>query len=201
MKFKLVIFLSVIVLGANQVLAQDQIFSRPSYSSSNAVRGWGTHSYVADSGSTELCQAAYTAVLGGAKVRGWMHQHFVWGGETGPSTARFDYALCAEVALGSSYSNVDIKVIGFVRDVTTTKYPIYSTLFHYSRSSMGYDVFIHGGLANRPIEMVKGHSYTIGYLVDVSATCYPRSYCPMAHANMGEQGCSFWWQPTGVFDG
>jgi hypothetical protein len=100
-----------------------------------------------------------------------------------------------------SFSYVDIKVKGYVRDVTTTKYPVSTTLYHYSRSSAGYDIFIQGGLTNRGIEMVKGHSYTIGYVVDVSATCYPRSYCPMAHVNMGEQGCSFWWQPTGIFGG
>jgi hypothetical protein len=201
MKFKVFILLSVILLGASQVLGQDKIFSRPDYSLSSVISRWGTYSFVADSSLTDLRQAAYTAVAGGLKVRGWMHKDFVWDGNSGPSTARFDFALCAEVALGLSFSYVDIKVKGYVRDVTTTKYPVFTTLYHYSRSSAGYDVFIQGGLANRGIEMVKGHSYTIGYVVDVSATCYPRSYCPMAHVNMGEQGCSFWWQPTGIFGG
>jgi hypothetical protein len=201
MQLKIVFLLSVIILGAGQVLAQDQLYSRPDQAFSNVISRWGTYSIVADSGRTELNQAVYTAVAGGAKVRGWMHKDFVWNGETGPSTVRFDFGLCAEVALGMSFSFVDIKVTGYLRDITTTKYPVFSTIYYYSRSSTGYDVFLKGGPANKQVEMVKGHSYTIGYVVDVSATCYPRSYCPMAHVNMGEQGCSFWWQPSGIFGG
>jgi hypothetical protein len=199
MNLKTVILLSVILLGAGPVLAQNQIYSRPDNAFSSVISRWGTYAGVADSGRYELKQAVYTAVAGGAKVRGWMHKNFVWDGDTGPSTARFDFALCAEVALGASFSFVEITVTGYLRDVTTTQYPVTSTVYYYSRSSMGYEVFLRGGLINEEVDMVKGHSYTIGYIVDVYAVCYPRSYCPMANVNMGEEGCSFWWQPTGIF--
>jgi hypothetical protein len=128
-------------------------------------------------------------------------ESFVWNGDSGPATARFDFALCAEVAVGTAVSIANIQVRGFLRDVTGVSYPIDVSLYRYYQSSLGYNVFIDGRVVNRPVEMVKGHSYTIGYVVDVSARCYPRSTCPMAHANVGEQGCSFWWQPTGVFGG
>ncbi len=193
--------LLILTFACSQVHGAGQLFGRPSYEHAAVISRWGTHSYVADHSRGELLQAAYTAVAGGVKVRGWMHEHFVWNGDSGPATARFDFALCAEVALGTAISSVDIRVRGFLRDVTATKYPIDATIYHYSRTSAGYEVFIRGNVINKPVQMVKGHKYTIGYYVDVSATCYPRSYCPMAHANMGEQGCSFWWQPTGVFEG
>lgn len=193
--------LLLLALAAGHVHGASQIFGSPCYEHASVVSRWGTHSYVADHSRGELYQSAYTAVAGGVKVRGWMHQHFVWDGDTGPATARFDFALCAEVALGTAISTVSIGVHGFLRDVSAASYPIDSTIYHYGRSSMGYDVFVAGNVVNKPVEMVKGHKYTVGYYVDVSAYCYPRSYCPMAHANMGEQGCSFWWQPTGVFEG
>jgi len=162
---------------------------------------WGNAVPVYYYGRGELYLAAYTAVAGGVNVRGFMHKDFVWDNPTGPATARFDFALCAEVAVGTPVSGVEITVTGFLRDVTSTEYPIYSVLYSYTRSTLGYQVFITGGPRNIRLEMVKGHSYTIGYVVDVSAYCYLRSLCPMACANLGEQGCSFWWQPTGVFNG
>jgi hypothetical protein len=197
----IVSLLLALALTAGNVHGASHIFGRPSYQHATVINRWGTHSYVADHSRAELFQSTYTAVAGGAKVGGWMHEHFVWDGDSGPATARFDFALCAEVALGTAISSVSIGVHGFLRDVSAASYPIDAMIYHYSRTSMGYEIFIDGDVINEPVEMVKGHRYTIGYYVDVSAFCYPRSYCPMAHANMGEQGCSFWWQPTGVFEG
>lgn len=201
MKLKVVIILAVLVLGIQQALAQDQIFGRPNYAYSYTMSKWGNCACVSSHSTSELYEAAYAAVAGGAHIRGWMHRDFTWTGDSGPATARFDYAFCAEVAVGTAYSSVEIKVTGFLRDVTSCNYPIHTTLYRYSKSSAGYRLFIYGDVANKPIDMVEGHDYTIGYRVDVSAICYPRSYCPMACANVGEQGCSFWWQPTGIFGG
>jgi len=196
-----VMILAVLVVAAHQALAEDEIFGRPDYYSSQVVSWWGNAVWVMDPGGGELRESAYTAVAGGIHLTGQMHRSFTWTGASGPSTARFDFALCAEVALGTSYSNVNIRVTGFLRDVTTATYPIRTTLYSYWRSTPGYKMFLTGDVVNRPVEMTKGHTYTIGYSLDVFASCYPRSPCPMASANVGEQGCSFWWQPTGVFEG
>lgn len=188
-------------MGIHQAAAQDQIFGHPGYSYACVVSNWGNTVFVARAGRAELYESAYTTIAGGVRVRGYQHQDFIWTGSSGRVTARFDFALCAEIAVGMAYSTAEISVTAFLRDVTTTKFPIQTVLFRYVKNTPGYNLFIDGGVFNIPVEMVNGHRYTIGYTVDVAATCYPRSYCPMAFANMGEQGCSFWWQPTGVFDG
>lgn len=199
MKFKILIVVSVLLLATQQVLAQDQIFGRPSYSFACVLSRWGNQVHVAEQRLGELYESAYAAVLGGVTVRGWMHKGFTWKGQTGSCTARFDFAFCGEFAVGTAVSSAEIRVIAFLRDVTTGGYPIDACVYRYRMSGPGYRVFIDGRVINKAVEMVKGHRYTIGYMVDVSASCYPRSPCPMANANVGEQGCSFWWQPTGIF--
>jgi len=193
--------LAVLALAAQQAMAADWIFGSPQYAHTCTISRWGNAVTVSDYGRGEVYLSSYTAVAGGAQVRGYMHQDFVWDNPTGRGTARFDFALCAEVAVGTEISSVQITVTGFLRDITTTKYPINTVLYSYTKSNLGYELFITGGPQNLGVQMVNGHRYTIGYTVDVSAYCYPRSYCPMACANVGEQGCSFWWQPTGVFSG
>jgi hypothetical protein len=192
---------AVLGLCIQQAVAQNQIFGRPNYGHSQVMSRWGNAVGVSSYRSGELHQAAYTALAGGVSVRGWMHKDLTWTGESGPAMARFDFALCAEIAVGLSFSRVDITVRGFLRDATSASYPIRTVLYRYSRSTLGYGIFLNGRVANQPTEMVKGHEYTIGYVVDISATCYPRSYAPTASVNLGEQGCSLWWQPTGIFGG
>ncbi len=201
MKIKILILLLVLTTGLQQGLCYDQIFGSPSYSYSQVLSRWGNVATISNSQKGELHQAAYAAVSGGAHIRGWLHRSFVWNGDSGAGKARFDFALCAEIATGTSHSSVEIRVRGFLRDVSTGGYPIRTSLYKYYRSTPGYRLFLHGDVIDRDVDLVKGHKYTIGYTVDVSANCYPRSYCPMAGANMGEKGCSFWWQPTGVFEG
>ncbi len=201
MKVRVILLLLFLSLGLEQALCYDQLYGRPGYKDTQVLSLWGNAAAVSYARGTELRLAAYSAVAGGAHVRGWLHKDFTWNGASGPARARFDFALCAEVATGTSHSSVEIKVKGFLRDVSTAQYPVKVTLYRYYRASPGYKVFVHGDVVNKNIDMVEGHKYTMGYTVDVSATCYPRSYCPMAGANMGEKGCSFWWQPTGVYQG
>ncbi len=197
----LTVSLLSILLAISQAYAIDQVYGSPDYSWANKVAAWGNNAYTIGFGRAELREAAYTAVLGGVHLRGWMHKNIIWTDVSGPATARFDFGLCAEMFTGTPYAAGRIVVTGFLRDVDSTEYLINEVLYSYASYSSGYHLILDGRTINRPFKVVQGHRYTIGYTVDVYATSYPRSICPTASVNMGEQGCSFWWQPTGIFAG
>jgi len=193
--------LILILLAVNQALAYDQVYGSPDYCWAGKMSSWGNSAYTIWHRAGELGLAAYTAVLGSIHLRGWMHRDLKWTDLSGPATARFDFGLCAEVFVGTPYAAARIVVTGFLRDIDSATYVIKKTLYTYAGYTSGYHLIVDGKVVNQPFEVVQGHRYTIGYTVDVYATCYPRSMCPTASVNMGEQGCSFWWQPTGIFAG